>query len=66
MAARMPDVDYESLKKHVDELDPDDRVRLLEPNELKYQVFKEWAAANELRHRIGGSGMIFLKTMMYC
>ena len=52
MAARMPDEDYESLKKHVDELDPDDQSEVARTQRAQVSNFKEWAAANEMRHRI--------------
>ena len=52
MAARMPDQDYESLKRYVDELADDDDSDVARAQRAQVASFKDWAAANEARHRI--------------
>jgi amidase len=52
MAARMPENDYESLKEYVSSLSPDDQSESAQTKRAQVSSFKDWAAANELRHRL--------------
>ena len=52
MAARMPDQDYESLKEYVSSLSEDDQSESAQTKRAQVSSFKEWAAANEMRHRL--------------
>ena len=52
MAARMPENDYESLKKYVSSLSPEDQSESAQTKRAQVSSFKDWAAANELRHRL--------------
>ncbi|MEM7001712.1 MAG: amidase [Pseudomonadota bacterium] len=52
MSARMPEADYESLKKYVAGLDPDDQSPGAKVMRAQVSSFKDWHAANELRHRL--------------
>lgn len=52
MSARMPDSDYESLRRYVATLDPDDDSNTARVLRAQVSSFKDWSAANELRHRL--------------
>ena len=52
MAARMPENDYESLKKYVSSLSPEDQSESAQTKRAQVSSFKDWATANELRHRL--------------
>tara|TARA_B110000438_G_scaffold259933_1_gene269668 strand:+ start:860 stop:2311 length:1452 start_codon:yes stop_codon:yes gene_type:complete len=52
MSARMPDQEYESLQKYVALLDPEDQSEASNTMRAQVSNFKEWAAANEMRHRL--------------
>ena len=52
MAARMPETEYESLKEYVDSLSADDQSESAQTKRAQVSSFKDWAAANELRHRL--------------
>ena len=52
MAMRMPDDDYASLKAHVDGLAPDDDSQAAKVLRAQVATFKDWGAANELRHHL--------------
>ena len=67
MAARMPDGDYESLKKHVDELDPGDQSEVARTQRAQVSKFQRVGSGRmSCVTAFGGSGTIFLKTTMYC
>jgi amidase len=61
MAMRMPDADYESLKKYVAELDPDDNSQGAKVLRAQVSSFKDWGASNELRHHLRWSWHEFFK-----
>lgn len=52
MASRMPDTDYESLKAYVAKLSPDDNSQGAKVLRAQVSSFKDWGAANELRHHL--------------
>ena len=52
MAMRMPDDDYASLKAYVDGLAPDDNSQAAQVLRAQVSTFKDWGAANELRHQL--------------
>ena len=52
MSARMPDEDYESLKAYVAGFDPNDTSDGAKVMRAQVSSFKEWGAANELRHHL--------------
>jgi len=52
MSARMPDASYESLKQYVDALDPEDAGQAATVMRAQVASFKQWAAANEARHKL--------------
>lgn len=52
MSARMPDTDYDSLKKYVDTLDPDDDSDSARVLRAQVSSFKEWGRNNELRQHL--------------
>jgi len=52
MSSRMPDDDYESLKRYVASLDPADDSNKARVLRAQVSSFKEWTASNELRHRL--------------
>lgn len=52
MSARMPDDSYDSLKKHVDTLDPDDDSQKARTLRAQVSSFKEWGRNNELRQHL--------------
>ena len=52
MASRMNDADYESLKRHVDTLSPDDTSESAEVQRAQTSSFKAWRSANEKRHHL--------------
>jgi len=52
MASRMPDADYESLKRYVASLDPEDDSNTARVLRAQVASFKDWTASNELRHRL--------------
>ncbi len=49
MSARMPDEDYESLKRYVATLDPEDQSNTAKILRAQVASFKEWKYHNELR-----------------
>ncbi|MEM7097510.1 MAG: amidase [Pseudomonadota bacterium] len=52
MAMRMPEEEYEGLKKYVDKLDPNDNSQGARVLRAQISSFKDWGAANELRHKL--------------
>jgi amidase len=52
LSSRMPDEDYESLKRYVATLDPDDESNKARVLRAQVASFKEWTASNELRHQL--------------
>jgi len=52
MAMRMPDEDYNNLKKYVESLSPDDNSNAASVLRAQVASFKDWGAANELRHHL--------------
>ena len=52
MAMRMPDGDYAALQEKVDGLDRDDMSNAAKVMRAQVSSFKEWGAANELRHQL--------------
>ena len=52
MAMRMPDADYEGLKAYVASLDPNDQSAGAKVLRAQVSSFKDWGAANELRHHL--------------
>ena len=52
MSSRMPEEQYDRLKKQVDALDPDDQSVGAQTMRAQVSSFKDFASANELRHRI--------------
>lgn len=52
MSSRMPADDYESLKKYVDTLDPNDQSNTAKILRAQVSTFKDWSANNELRHHL--------------
>jgi amidase len=52
MSARMPDADYESLKKHVASLDPDDDSDGANVMRAQVSSFKEWKRNDEARSHL--------------
>ncbi len=52
MAMRMPDAEYDSLKAYVAELDENDSSQAARVLRAQVSSFKEWGAANELRHKL--------------
>lgn len=61
MSSRMPDADYESLKKYVDSLASDDDSQLARTLRAQVSSFKEWSANNELRQHLRWSWHEFFK-----
>lgn len=61
MASRMPDADYDSLKKYVDGLAADDDSNLARTLRAQVASFKEWSANNELRQHLRWSWHEFFK-----
>ena len=61
MASRMPDADYESLKKYVDSLAPDDDSQLARTMRAQVSSFKEWGANNEQRQHLRWAWHAFFK-----
>ncbi len=49
MAARMPDQNYQSLKRYVDQLDPEDQSDAAKVFRAQTSSFKTWKANDELR-----------------
>ncbi len=62
MAMRMPDEDYESLKKYVAGLDPSDNSQGAKVLRAQVSSFKDWGEANELRHHLRWQWHEFFKT----
>ena len=52
MAARMPDEDFESLKRYVESLDPADQSATAKVLRAQVSSFKEWRFHNELRDHL--------------
>ena len=52
MAMRMPQKDYDSLKGYVSDLDPNDQSPGAKVLRAQVSSFKDWGAANELRHQL--------------
>jgi amidase len=52
MSSRMPDNDYQSLKQHVESLDPDDQSRTARVLRGQVSSFKDWAKSNEQRQQM--------------
>lgn len=52
MSMRMPDEDYQSLKAHVADLDPNDQSAGAKVMRAQVSSFKDWGAANEMRHHL--------------
>ena len=52
MASRMPDDDYEGLKRYVATLDAEDTSNTARVLRAQVASFKDWSASNELRHRL--------------
>lgn len=52
MSSRMPEDQYESLKTHVADLDPNDQSDGAKVMRAQVSSFKDWGAANELRHQL--------------
>ena len=52
MSARKPDEEYESLKRYVDTLDPDDQSQAAKVFRAQLSSFKEWRLNNELREHL--------------
>ena len=52
MAMRMPDAEYESLKRYVADLDPNDNSNGAKVLRAQVSSFKDWGAANEARHQL--------------
>ena len=61
MASRMPDADYESLKKYVASLNPEDDSRGARVFRAQVSSFKDWGEANELRHQLRWTWHEFFK-----
>ncbi len=61
MASRMPDADYESLKKYVASLAPDDDSQVARTLKAQVSSFKEWGENNELRQHLRWSWHEFFK-----
>jgi len=61
MASRMPDADYESLKKYVDGLGKDDDSQLARTLRAQVASFKDWSASNEMRQHLRWSWHEFFK-----
>ncbi len=62
MAMRMPDEDYEGLKAYVDSLDPNDQSTGAKVLRAQVSSFKDWGAANELRHHLRWAWHEFFKS----
>jgi amidase len=52
MSARKPDDEYESLKRYVETLDPDDQSQAAKVFRAQLSSFKEWRQNNELREHL--------------
>ncbi len=52
MAARMPDEDYDSLKRYVATLDPEDDSETAKVLRAQVSSFKEWKHSDELRNKL--------------
>tara|TARA_B100000315_G_scaffold229905_1_gene239851 strand:- start:1116 stop:1706 length:591 start_codon:yes stop_codon:yes gene_type:complete len=52
MSARMPEADYENLKKYVDALDPEDDSNTAKILRAQVSSFKDWKANDELRSHL--------------
>lgn len=52
MASRMSEADYKSLKAHVDSLEANDDSRSARIFRAQVSSFRDWGAANELRHQL--------------
>jgi amidase len=61
MSSRMPDADYDSLKKYVDTLSPDDNSQGAKVLRAQVSSFKDWSGANELRQHLRWSWHEFFK-----
>jgi amidase len=61
MASRMPEADYESLKKYVASLDPDDDSQTARTLRAQVSSFKDWGANNEQRQHLRWSWHEFFK-----
>lgn len=62
MAMRMPDGDYESLREYVEKLDPADQGTSAKILRAQVSSFKDWGAANEMRHHLRWSWHDFFDT----
>ncbi len=52
MSARKPDEEYESLRRYVETLDPDDQSQAARVFRAQVSSFKEWRRNNELREHL--------------
>ncbi|MDA1073399.1 MAG: amidase [Proteobacteria bacterium] len=62
MSSRMPDADYESLKKYVAKLDPDDTSTGAQVKRAQIASFKEWKRNDEARSHLRWKWHEFFKT----
>ena len=62
MAMRMPDEDYEGLKKYVENLSPNDQSAGAKVLRAQVSSFKQWGAANEQRHKLRWQWHEFFKS----
>lgn len=61
MAMRMPDAEYEALKAYVAKLDANDMSDSARVLRAQVSSFKDWGAANELRHKLRWQWHAFYK-----
>jgi len=61
MSSRMPDADYESLKKYVDSLSSDDDSQMARTLRAQVSSFKDWGSSNEMRQHLRWSWHEFFK-----
>ena len=52
MASRMPDADYNNLRKYVDSLDPEDQSNTAKTLRAQVESFRDWGRSNELRQHL--------------
>jgi amidase len=61
MASRMPDEEYEELKRYLSTLDPDDDRSSTRTLKAQVSTFKEWKQSNELREHLRWKWHLFFQ-----
>ncbi|MFP6834802.1 MAG: amidase [Pseudomonadales bacterium] len=61
MASRMPDDEYEDLKRYLSTLDPDDDRASTRTLKAQVSTFKEWKQSNELREHLRWKWHLFFQ-----